>query len=566
MHDAVTSYAEAVASGKVEGVGTLHRKACERHLADLSRDDLVWDASASKRVLDFAGKLTILEGFAPSRLVLLPCQAFDIGCTFGWKLPDGRRRFRRRYKTVARQQGKSMENGIMGTYIAGFSGYHEGKLFCVATKKRQSRLVWEEMEKFIRADPDLAAWFAVKDYKSMIIAKHTNCTIEALSREGGLEDGFRSIFSSIDEIHQHRDNLIYKAIYNGTRRLPETLVSMITTRGYNLNSFCHDMDDYARNILEGTVTADDFFVDMYVPDEGDDPFDEATWRKSNPLSMSTAQGIEQMRIDAATARDMGGRDLKDFLVKCVNMWVDNTDDTFIRADDWKACGSPRTLDDFEGQPCWIGLDLSSGGDLTTIAMEFECGDGAYVWSHSYMPRGRLEEHMQTDLAPYDVWESDGLITVTGGVMDFKNDYGFILSELRRAVDEHGLKVQGIGIDPHNADGILGALESYGCPVVVVKQSCQALNDATVDIQLLIRSQKYEHDERNELMTWSFMNARVVRNSFDEIKVDKRPGQHTKRIDPVDACVDAHAVRMALASEESFDADEAMSEFLNMMGW
>ena len=563
--DQVTEYAERVASGEVEGVGELHRLACERHLADMRRGDLVWDASASERVLGYASRLTVAEGMRPKPLRLLDCQRFDIGCTFGWKLPDGNRRFRRRYKSVARQQGKTMENGIMATYVAGFSGYRLGKLFCVATKKRQARLVWEDAAKFVQADPALAEWFDVKDYKSLIVAKNTGCTIEALSKEGGLDDGFRSIFASIDEIHQHRDNRIYKAIYNGTRSLPETLVSMITTRGFDLNSFCKEMDDYAVNVLRGAVSADDMFCDIYCPDPGDDPMSEAAWRKANPWSFASQRGIDQLRSDAQTARDMGGSELRDFLTKCVNIWVEDADDTFVTPSDWAACASGRTLDDFEGERCWAGLDLSSGGDLTTLALEFETeGGGSYVWSHSFMPRGRFSEHMQTDLAPYDLWERAGLVTVTGGQGDYKNDYSFIVSELKRLVAEHGLRLQAIGIDPHNADGVLGELESFGCPVVVVRQSCRSLNDATQDVQLLVRSGRYEHDKANELMTWSFLNARTVMNSFEEVKVDKKPRARTRRIDPVDAAIDAHAVRIA-QGDAPVDAAAGIEEWLRMMG-
>lgn len=564
--DRVTEYAERVCAGEVEGVGELHRLACARHLADLSRQDVVWDQAASERVLSYAGKLTLTEGMQPRRLQLLDCQAFDVGATFGWKRPDGNRRFRRRYKTLSRQQGKTMENGLMATYVAAFSGYRQGKLFCVATKKRQARLVWEDASRFVRGDADLLKWFDVKDYKSLITAKNTECTIEALSKEAGLDDGFRSIYASIDEIHQHRDNSIYKAIYDGTRSLPETLVSMITTRGRQLNSFCHDMDSYAEHVLRGTMQADDMFVDMYCPDRGDDPMDEATWRKSNPFSFSTPQGVEQLRRDAQTARDMGGQELTDFLVKSVNMWVEDDDRTFVRDSDWAACARAMALEDFRGSEVWVGLDLSSGGDLTTMALEFGMPDGGcFAWSHSFMPRGRFAEHMQTDLAPYDLWESQGLITVTGGDSDFKNDYGFIISELRELVDGLGLRVQAIGIDPHNADGVLGELESFGAPVVLVTQSARNLNDATVDVQLLCRSHKYLHDPRNELMTWSFGNAQVVMNSFEEIKVDKRPHARCKRIDPVDAAIDAHFVRMTqLADQAPVDEAAAALDWLAMM--
>ena len=182
----------------------------------------------------------------------------------------------------------------------------------MATKKRQARLAGEEMAKFVKADADLAELFDIKDYKSTIIANETECTIEALSREAGLDDGFRAIFASIDELHQHKDNGTYKAIYNGTRSLPETLISMITTRGKELNSFCYEMDKYARDVLRGLTTAEDFFVDIYCLDDGDDIWDEDNWPKACPFTCADPERLGAMRQDARTARDMGGMELSSF--------------------------------------------------------------------------------------------------------------------------------------------------------------------------------------------------------------------------------------------------------------
>lgn len=579
IYDRVTEYANKVVSGKVVA-GELHILACKRHLDDLKRqksDDFpyYYDPNKSLEIIEYAETLTIAEGDAPKPVKLLDSQAFDLGCTFGWfKVSNNKRRFRRRYKSMARQNGKTFENGIMGTYIAGFGGYYYGKLFTVATKKRQARLAWEEMSKFITIDPDLGEYFDVKDYKSTIDALETNCTIEALSREAGLEDGFRSIYASIDEIHQHKDNKIYKALYNGTRSLDETLVSMITTRGDNLNSFCKEMDDYAIKILRGLSTAEDFFIDIYCLDPTDDIWDPENWVKANPFIASNPEKFEILKTDAQTAKDMGGSDLRDFLTKSLNMWVQNTDDQFIQADKWQECGSKRTLEDMRGRSCWVGLDLSSGGDLTTYSLEFpeeyegESGkkEKYYFYSHSFMPKGRLEEHIETDLAPYDLWESKELITVTGGLGDFKNDYKFIIKDLKRVKEEYNLTFLGIGIDPHNADGILADLEAFGCPVIVITQSCKSLNDATVDIQLIVKSKDFEYNSNNELLTWSFLNARVVRNSFDEIKVDKKPGKRFKRIDPVDSCVDAHACMLKNKNSEVVDVDSELDKYLEAIGW
>lgn len=580
IYDRVTEYAHRVVNGEVVS-GELHILACKRHLEDLKRQNTpefpyYYNPEKANEIINYAETLTVAEGSEPKPVKLIDSQAFDMGCTFGWfKQSNNKRRFRRRYKSIARQNGKTFENGIIGTYIAGFGGYNYGKLFTVATKKRQARLAWEEMSKFINIDQDLNEYFTIKDYKSLIEANTTHCTIEALSKDAGLDDGFRSIYSSIDEIHQHKDNKIYKALYNGTRALDETLVSMITTRGDKLNSFCKEMDDYCIKVLQGLATAEDFFIDIYCLDSDDDIWNPDNWVKANPYICTKKEQFEVLKQDAQTAKDMGGADLRDFLTKSLNMWVQNTDDQFINADKWANCGSKRTLEDFRGRKCWVGLDLSSGGDLTTVALEFpeeystpngETKTKYYFYSHSFMPRGRLEEHIETDLAPYDLWEQMELISVTGGSEDFKNDYKFIISHLKELRDKYELEFLGIGIDPHNADGILSDLEAFGCPVVIIVQSCKSLNDATVDIQLLCKSEQIEYNENNELLTWSFINASVVRNSFDEIKVDKKPGARFKRIDPVDACVDAHALMLKNKTKIIVNIESELDKYLESMGW
>lgn len=576
MTDRVTEYARSVMAGEVV-CGELHRLACQRHLRDLARQrteafPYYWDVEAADNVLSYAETLTIAEGTEPRPVKLIGSQVFDLGCTFGWKkVVNDKRRFRRRYKSVARQNGKTFENGIMGPYIAGFGGYSYGKLFTVATKKRQARLAWEEMSKFVTIDPDLAELFDVKDYKNTIIAKESGCTIEALSREAGLDDGFRSIFCSIDEIHQHKDNQVYKALYNGTRSLPETLISMITTRGFQLNSFCKEMDDYAIQVLRGTATAEDFFVDIYCLDPDDDIWDESNWIKANPFLCIDEERMNTLRQDAQTARDMGGMELRDFLCKSLNMWVKNTDDQAFDPEAWARCGSDRKLADVVeagNRDCWVGLDLSSGGDLTTLTLEFPLPDHSYyIYSHSFMPRGRLAEHMETDLAPYDMWESAGLITVTGGDTDFMNDYAFIISHLAELRERFELNFLGIGIDPHNAAGVLQDLDAFGCPVATITQSARSLNDATVALRLLVKGQRVEYDRENELLTWSVVNAAIVRNSFDEIKIDKKPGAKFKRIDPVDALIDAHTLMLITnGGEPPIDVSDELDNYLRMMGW
>lgn len=571
MVDRVTQYAKDVIAGKYV-VGSLHRLACQRHLDDLEKSkngeiDYYWDIEDSERILEYAETLTVIEGIYKKPVKLHGFQIFDIGARFGWKNKRGFRRFRRSYISMARQNGKSFENGIILSYIAACCGYNFGKLFTVATKKRQAKIAWEEINKFIKADKELEELFEVKEYINLIKSKDTNCTIEALSKEAGLDDGFRSIGSSLDEIHQHKSNAIYKAIYDGTGSLNETLVSMITTRGTEINSFCFEMDTYASNILKGVAFADDFFVDIYCLDKEDDIWDEKNWIKANPYLATTETGLEVLKNDARTAKDLGGMDLRDFLTKRLNMWARNTENQYIDIEKWKECATKKTLEDMRGRKCYAGLDLSSGGDLTTIALEFPLENNKfYLYSHSFMPNPRLEEHIRTDIAPYDIWENKKLITTTGGNTDYKNDYKFIISHLKELIEKYDLKLQAIGYDNHNADTFLSDLEEFGVPLLEIKQSAKFLNDGTVDMRLNIKSELIEYYEGNELMSWSFSNAKVVANSFGEIKVDKEPKAKNKRIDPVDASINAHITYMKLSNEEKIDINKEMENYLQNMNW
>ena len=572
MTDRVTEYARAVVAGKVPYVGRLHFLACRRHLRDLERQGAEdfpyrWSVEAADNILNFAETLTIGEGFEKKPVKLIGSQVFDLGCTFGWLRTDnGFRRFRRRYKSVARQNGKSFENGIMGPYIAAFGGYKEGKLFTVATKRRQAKIVWDEMRKFIQSDADLAAFFSIKDYKTTITAENTGCTIEALSKESGLDDGFRAIFASIDELHQHKDGSVYQALWKGTRSLPETLLSVITTRGKNQHSYCKEFDRFCISILEGTVSAEDFFVDIFCPDEGDDIYDINNALKANPLFVGDPDKIEQLRIEAETAKNMGGMERVEYTAKSVNLWTTADDANYVNADDLHACLTEKTLENFRGADCWVGLDLSGGGDLTSWAAEFRDGDQQFFHSHSYMPLGRLQEHIQSDFAPYDLWQQQELITATGGAESFKNDYKFIIRDLKRMKEEYNLNIRAIGVDPHNADGILEDLDELTPKVIIVTQSARNLSDTTVDLKLSVREHKAQFNRNNELMVYSFENAVETKNSFNELKIDKRDSLRGNRIDPVDACIDAHFCYMQDKGEEPVNHDDAMTDYLTEMGW
>lgn len=573
--DRVTKFAKANLKNKKD-FGEDARLAFKRHINDLARSEkndphfpYRFDEEKAEDIIELANKLTIAEGEGNEQFTCAGFQEFILGSLFGWVHKEtGKRRFTDSYVQVARQQGKSVLNAILGIKCSNFDNYNYGQIYCTATKADQARIVLKEIIKFINADNDLKELFDIKDYKSEITGKITSTVIRALGRDTHTIDGFRPYLGIVDEYHAHKDNQMYKLLKGGTRKLKQSLISVITTAGFNLNAPCYDLYKYCRRVLRGIDVNERQFIYIAQMDEKDDIWDPANWIKCCPLTGKDPELVAAMQEDARKAQSMGGAELRDFLTKALNIWVTNAETAFLDLAEWEKCGSERDLSDFVGKQVIVGLDLSSGGDLTSYCLEFphedeETGDRRYfLYSHSFMPSHRLQEHMDLeDNAPYVIWQQQGLLTVTTAAGGIKTDYKTILSSLHALVDEYQLDVIAIGYDPHNASAFLLDLEDFGCDLIEIKQSARSLNDATIDFQLEVKAHNMEYNKDNVLLTRSMNDAILSEpNSFGEIKIDKMLQKN--RIDPCDAAICAHKIAMG-ADLETVDINDAVGAFLDM---
>ncbi len=578
--DRCTQYALDVIEGRTVA-GELVRMACQRHLDDLEKSKAApykyyFDIEKSEEIINFAEELTIAEGEERERVTAFPFQCFILGSLNGWRTKEkSYRRFRTSYIQLGRQNGKSFINGILAAYYGNFDGYNYGKIYCTATKQDQANIVFDEIKKFIESDDELAEWFTIHEHNHTIDCLFTHSEIRALSGDTKSLDGHRAYLGIVDEYHAHKTNQMYKLLEGGIKKLKSALISVITTAGFDLKSPCYNLYEYCVNLLRGTFENDSQFVYIAQLDEGDDWYTPENWVKANPILEFDEDAVEHLIPVAHTARDMGGEDLRDFLVKQLNMWMQWSNATYIKdIADWKKCAVLKSLKDFSGAKCYVGVDLSSGGDLTSIAIVIPhtvAGVKKYfVHTHSFIPASRVDEHIKTDKTPYDVWIQKGLVTVTQTLGGIKTDYKYIIKYLKDLIKEYGLKPQLVCYDPHNASAFLSDLEALGFDSVAVTQTAKELNDPTVDFRLEILAGNVEIEgvevgaegkkkvvPVDGLLTWSIANAKTVSNNYGEIKIDK--DITTDRIDPIDAIIDAW--KAAMREEYKPDINETVNEWL-----
>ena len=565
MLDRTTAYAKLIVSGG-RLAGRSEFLACKRHLDDMKNKDFeyIFDKKQAEKHIDIANTLTIGEGEEKKPLKTRGFQNFLIGSLFGWRKKHSKeRRFREAYVQMARQNGKSFIGGELSNDFATFSGYNFGRIFCTATKQDQANIVWDEVDKFIESDNDLKELYKIRTHDRTITSRVTGSYIKAIGRDTKSADGFRSILAIVDEYHAHKTGQMYKLMLDGQIRVDNALTIAITTAGFDLNGPCYKQYQFCKKVLEGTIKKDSLFIYIAEMDKDDDIWDPHNWAKANPLNLWTADGtldkamLARMAQKAIDAKEKQGDDLVNFLTKTLNVWVTYAGGALIDLAKWKLCESELTLADMAGKECYLGIDLSSGGDLTSIALIFPLeNDKVYIFSHSFMPELRLAEHEKTDDVPYRVWVNQKLLTLTSGLYGIKTDYKAIIEYIKQVIADYDLKIIGCGYDNHNADTFLADLEEIlPCDLTEVKQSARSLNDATVDFQLSVKATLVLYDKNNALMTWSIVNAVTTHNSFGEIKVDKMT--QVQRIDPVDCILDAWKLHFMNKNDQQISADDAL---------
>lgn len=424
--DPASAYAQKVASGNIIA-GPHVRASCERHLRDLEeagKRGLVWDKKAAARALGFfPDVLRLSEGqFEGQPFELHPAQEFIVGSIFGWKRADGTRRFRRAYIEQGKGNGKSPLAGGIGLYGLVADGEPGAQIFAAAAKMDQARILFNDAVAMVRQSPALEQRLTPTGINPVnnLAWMENGSFFRPVGRDTGKTgSGMRPHFVMIDELHEHPNRDTLEMLERGFKFRRNPLVFMITNSGSDRNSVCWEEHEHAVKVAHGEVDDDTTFSYVCALDDDDDPLDDPScWIKANPLLGVTI--TESYLADvAAQAKAIPGK-ANGIRRLHFCQWTD-AETAWISRELWEACEDPAmTLDEFEGQECWVGLDLGATKDMTARVQIFrdgqtESGDPKFaMFAHGYTPADTLQGRVRDDRAPYDVWVEQGHLTATPG--------------------------------------------------------------------------------------------------------------------------------------------------------
>ncbi|ARC87131.1 terminase large subunit [Rhodovulum sp. MB263] len=447
--DPATAYARDVVAGRIVA-GPHVRDACRRHLRDLEEGPargLIWDRAAADRFYGFCRDvLRLSEGqFDGTPFELEPSQKFICGSLFGWKRSDGVRRFRRAYIEQGKGNGKSPMVGAIGLYGLVADGEAGAQIYAAGATKEQASILFRDAVNMCDKAPALnrrrirRSGGPGREYN--LAHLKSGSFFRPVSRETKKTgSGPRPHFALCDEVHEHPDGGVIEILERGFKFRTQPLLIMITNSGSDRKSICWQERKHAVAVAAGDVEDDTTFSYVCALDEGDDPFtDPGCWIKANPL-LGVTITEEYLAIQVKQARDIPA---KANGIRRLHFceWTD-AESAWISRAAWEAIEDHSLdLDDFAGQRCCAGLDLSAKADLTAKALIFEDGfaeDGKPLFAafvQGYTPADTLRARAERDGAPYDLWVEAGFLTATPGK---KTRLDFVAQDLLDDADRFDL--------------------------------------------------------------------------------------------------------------------------------
>lgn len=527
------------------------RLAAQRFLSDLERakkkgPPFRFDEWHANDVCDFAEKLPHVEGvWETPTIVLHESHVFFLVQLFGFRKPDGTRRFTTALFAIARKNAKSTLAAVVSLYCQVCEDEVGPQVITAATTYDQASIVFKVAKRMVEKTSDLREAFSMEVFAKAIASYENGGTYKALHAKASTQDGLNPSCTVLDELHAHKNHDLLNVLKSaaGARRNPLWLY--LTTEGYSNPGPWQEEREFAKKVLRGIVEADHYLAIYYAVDEkdedlgttADDDFDEEAWHKANPLMTVNPLLLAEIRKAAIEAREKPGTHAE-FKIKRLNRpasvaggWVNLTK--------WRECKGLVDMGALKGVPCWAGLDLSSTTDMTSFRLVWRQGRKIITQGWRWVPSAAVRQRTLRGLVPYAAWVQGKFLLESG---DEAIDYTPIENQIIWA--HENLNLQGVGYDGWNATQTVQRLKKANVPMVQFIQGPKSYHPAMQELEIAYLNGDLVHGN-DPVLNWNASNLVARKDDNLNNAPDKR--KSTEKID--DMCALLMATGMSLNGTE-----------------
>lgn len=495
-------------------------------------DGYVFSDERAERVINFVERICVQSKgeWAGKPLELQLWQKAFISALFGFVDENGNRKFRESLLLVGRKNGKSTLLAALCLYAMIADSEPGAEIYCMATKKAQAELIFEECCRMVRQSPLLSRM--IKKRKTDLFSPINFSKIKPLGKNSDTLDGLNCSLCVIDELHNIKDRQQYEVMRLSQSARQNPLLLMITTAGTMRESVFDDLYSYACNVADKNIDDPAFLPVLYELDDRNEWIDPQNWIKANP-SLGVTKRINDLQAKLKRAAQ-NPRDLAAVLVYDFNI-IGNSANCWLTYEQWD---NPATfnLADFRGAYFIGGVDLSRVNDLTCASvLLMDRNERKFCHQMYWLPADGFHERIQRDKVPYDKWQQAGFLRLCeGGTIRYSD----VTEWFMQLVQNFELSPLVIAYDPYASGYWVDEMSAAGFRMEKVPQTAKyiSLPMQHLGSDLTAKLLNYQN---NPILRWCLSNVGVVEDVHENIMPVKVNGSKNK-IDGVSSLLDAYA--------------------------
>ncbi|WP_414498482.1 terminase large subunit [Stenotrophomonas maltophilia] len=546
--DVAIGYAKAAAADRGGRFGRLIKLAAKRFLDDLKRAKkkgapFSFSRDHANHACSWIELLPHVEGkWETPEIRLHPSHIWFVVQLFGFRKPDGTRRFTSALFAVARKNAKSTLSAAILLYCECCEEEEGAQVISAATTGSQARIIFNVAKRMAEKKADLREAYGLECWANAISRVETGATFKPINAKASTQDGLNPSHVGLDEIHAHKTPDLLNVLQSaaGARRNPLWLFT--TTEGYANPGPWSEIRQFATQLLEGVFgdAADHFLAIFFAVDKDDGDFDEKAWHKANPLMDVNPHLLAAIRKESIEAKAMPSK-LAEFQIKRLNRPAAAANG-FILLPKWNACHGVVDLEALKDVPCWGGLDLASTRDLASLRLVWRLDDKIITWGRRWVPESAVAQRTERGTVPYAGWVAAGLLEQTEGEV---TDYAVIEQAV---LDVHErFNLQSLAFDRWNATEMVSRLVAAEIPLVEFIQGTKSYHPAMVELERAYIGKRLVHDG-DPVLAWCAANLVARKDVNLNMAPDKR--RSADKIDDITALLMAIGISIPVAEEKS----------------